>query len=70
MFQSGSIDSHECNFQEELSVRPTSDVIFDMAFLARAASAADCHRCSGSVLNAHAFLRDLKQSIDELPATI
>ncbi|KAF8806175.1 hypothetical protein BYT27DRAFT_7224490 [Phlegmacium glaucopus] len=54
----------------ELAVRPTTDVIFGMDFLFRAARAADCPRCPESVLDSWKFLRDLKGSIDALPATI
>jgi hypothetical protein len=56
--------------KEELSVRPTTDVIFGMEFLAQAAMAAECPRCAGSILDAWKFLQDLKRRIDELPATI
>jgi hypothetical protein len=55
---------------EELRVRPTTDVIFQMAFLAKAAAASNCQRCPGSILDSHAFLEELKARIDELPATI
>jgi len=54
----------------ELAVRPTTDVIFGMDFLYKAARAADCARCAESVLASWKFLRDLKGRIDELPATI
>ena len=61
------------NFQarakEELSVRPTTDVIFSMPFLAQVASAG-CDRCAGSILNSYAFLEELRKKIDALPATI
>lgn len=56
--------------REELSVRPTTAVIFGMEFLAQAAIASGCQRCAGSILDAWMFLGDLKKSIDELPATI
>jgi hypothetical protein len=56
--------------REELAVRPTTDVIFEMGFLSRIASAVGCPRCPGSVLDSHLFLEDLKRSIDDLPATI
>ncbi|RDB20048.1 hypothetical protein Hypma_012998 [Hypsizygus marmoreus] len=56
--------------REELSVRPTTDVIFGMEFLAQVAIAAGCPRCAGSVLDSWKFLEDLKRRIDELPATI
>ena len=54
----------------ELSERPTSDVIFSMGFLAKAAAMTGCPRCAGSILHSHVFLQDLKRKIDELPATI
>ncbi|KAF9463079.1 hypothetical protein BDZ94DRAFT_651473 [Collybia nuda] len=56
--------------KEELSVRPTTDVIFGMEFLAQTAMASECPRCAGSILDAWRSLQDLKQRIDELPATI
>jgi hypothetical protein len=54
----------------ELAAKPTSDVIFSMAFLAGAADITGCPRCAGSVLDSYVFLGDLKKKIDELPATI
>lgn len=54
----------------ELSARPTSDVIFTMGFLAKAAGGTGCPRCAGSVLDSHMFLGELKRQIDELPKTI
>ncbi|KAF8076833.1 hypothetical protein FPV67DRAFT_434885 [Lyophyllum atratum] len=56
--------------REELSRRPTTDVIFGMEFLAQAAIGAKCTHCAGSILDAWMFLQDLKKSIDDLPATI
>jgi len=56
--------------REELSVRPTTDVIFSMEFLAQVVIASGCQRCAGSVLDSWRFLEDLKRSIDALPATI
>jgi hypothetical protein len=56
--------------KEELAARPTTDVIFQMGFLARAACAAGCPRCSGSILDSYKFLEELKKKIDELPSTI
>ncbi|KAI0940192.1 hypothetical protein AcV5_001366 [Taiwanofungus camphoratus] len=55
--------------KEELRVRPTTDVIFSMAFLAQSAQAG-CERCAGSILDAHCFLEGLKKKIDDLPSTI
>ncbi|PCH40796.1 hypothetical protein WOLCODRAFT_24271 [Wolfiporia cocos MD-104 SS10] len=55
--------------QEELRARPTTDVVFSMAFLAKSA-AAGCERCAGSILDAHGFLESLKKQIDALPSTI
>lgn len=54
----------------ELAVRPTTSIIFDMAFLGRAARAAGCRRCAESILESHQFLSDLKRQIDDLPSTI
>lgn len=56
--------------EAELAERPTSDVIFGMSFLAKAAAMTGCPRCAGSILHSHIFLQDLKRKIDELPATI
>ena len=56
--------------REELAVRPTTDVIFEMSFLAQMASAAGCQRCPGSVFDSIKYLQELKRKIDELPATI
>ncbi|KAF7968017.1 hypothetical protein HWV62_11691 [Athelia sp. TMB] len=56
--------------KKELAIRPTSDVIFSMGFLAKAVDGSGCGRCAGSVLASFGFLGDLKQRIDELPATI
>jgi len=53
----------------ELSVRPTSEVIFSMEFLGKSANTG-CQRCPGSILDSYAFLQRLKQRIDELPSTI
>jgi len=56
--------------KEELRVRPTTDVIFQMGFLARAAFAADCTRCFESLMESHEFLVEMKRKIDELPCMI
>src|SRR6267154_922437 len=40
----------------ELAIRPTTDVILSMPFLAQAAEASGCVRCAGSILASHAFL--------------
>lgn len=53
----------------ELASRPTTDVIFDISFLARA-SVAGCPRCPASLLESAEFLTELKQKIDALPSTI
>ncbi|KAH8096643.1 hypothetical protein BXZ70DRAFT_327974 [Cristinia sonorae] len=55
--------------REELSLRPTTEIIFSMPFLAQVASAG-CDRCAGSLLNSHVFLEELRKKIDDLPATI
>jgi hypothetical protein len=54
----------------ELTARPTTDVIFGLEFLFKVAKAADCSRCPESILDSWQFLRDLKGSIDALPATL
>ena len=41
----------------ELSVRPTTDVIFGMEFLGQVAAASGCTQCPGSVLNSWKFCR-------------
>lgn len=56
--------------KEELRVRPTTDVIFAMKFLAKTADAANCQRCPGSILDSYKFLEELKGKIDDLPSTI
>ena len=56
--------------RKELAIRPTTDVIFEMEFLAKAADGTGCPRCAGSVMDSYVFLGKLKRSIDELPATI
>ncbi|KAG6811932.1 hypothetical protein H0H92_005161 [Tricholoma furcatifolium] len=56
--------------KEELMVRPTSERIFEMEFLAQAAIAAGCSHCARSILDSWKFLQDLKKRIDDLPATI
>jgi hypothetical protein len=56
--------------KQELSVRPTTDIIFDLAFLGETASAAGCLRCPGSMFDSYKFLQLLKKQIDDLPATI
>ncbi|KZT70354.1 hypothetical protein DAEQUDRAFT_667947 [Daedalea quercina L-15889] len=61
-------DFHE-RAKQELAVRPTTDVVFSMPFLAQSAQAG-CERCAGSILDAHWFLAQLKKSIDSLPSTI
>lgn len=60
----------EAMAREELAARPTTDVIFEMAFLAKAADSTRCTRCAGSVLDSHVFLGELKRKIDALPTTI
>ncbi|OBZ70346.1 hypothetical protein A0H81_09769 [Grifola frondosa] len=54
----------------ELRLRPTTDVVFSMQFLAQSAVQAGCERCAGSILAAHWFFAQLKDQIDSLPATI
>ena len=56
--------------QEELRIRPTTDVIFSPKFLMQCAHASGCSRCSGSILESFIFLDALKAKIDALPSTI
>jgi len=56
--------------RKRLAIRPTTDTIFEMAFLAEAADLTGCPRCAGSILDSYVFLGELKRRIDELPATI
>lgn len=60
----------EKSARAELSVRPTTDVVFGMEFLAQAAMTSGCQRCPGSILDSWRSLQLLKQAIDDLPATI
>ncbi|KAH9482238.1 hypothetical protein JR316_0004336 [Psilocybe cubensis] len=54
----------------ELAVRPTTEVIFGMEFLFKAAQSSGCSRCPESVLDSWKFLQHLKESIDALPSTV
>lgn len=56
--------------REELAIRPTTEVIFSLPFLARVARDCGCMRCSGSILDNHDFFANLKRQIDELPSTV
>ncbi|KAF9000242.1 hypothetical protein BDQ17DRAFT_1427242 [Cyathus striatus] len=60
----------ETRAKEELLARPTTNVVFEMEFLAQAAIHSNCTRCAGSVLDAWRWLGELKSAIDSLPATI
>lgn len=55
---------------EELSARPTTDVIFTMEFLSKSFQQVGCRKCPLSLLESWSFLKDLKRQIDELPATV
>jgi hypothetical protein len=55
--------------KEELSLRPTSCVIFSSVFLAKSAIAG-CPKCPESILGSWSSLEKLKAKIDDLPATI
>jgi hypothetical protein len=55
---------------EELTIRPTTDVIFTMEFLSKSFQEVKCPKCPLSVLESWPFLEDLKRKIDELPATV
>ncbi|KAF8891841.1 hypothetical protein BD779DRAFT_151993 [Infundibulicybe gibba] len=59
----------EARAREELAVRPTSDVIFGIEFLAKTL-AVGCPRCPASLFESTGFLQELKQQIDSLPDTI
>lgn len=54
---------------EELRIRPISDVIFSMPFLAGSADTG-CAKCALSILESHNFLEQLKRRIDDIPSTI
>lgn len=56
--------------KEELAIRPTTEVIFGLPFLAQVARESGCVRCSGSILDNHDFFANLKRRIDELPSTV
>ena len=56
--------------RKELAIGPTTEVIFEMEFLAKEGDGTGCPRCAGSVMDSYVFLGKLKRSIDELPATI
>ena len=55
---------------EELSARPTTEVIFTMEFLSRSFQQVGCRKCPLSLLESWSFLEELKRKIEELPATI
>jgi hypothetical protein len=56
--------------EEELRIRPTTEIIFSPKFLMQCALASGCPRCSGSILESFIFLDALKEKIDALPSTI
>ncbi|TFK29017.1 hypothetical protein FA15DRAFT_457040 [Coprinopsis marcescibilis] len=60
----------ETSAREELSARPTTDRIFSLEFLYKAAAKGGCPRCPGSVLESWKFLVSLKEAIDDLNSTI
>lgn len=55
--------------RKELSLRPTTETVFSMPFLAESARAG-CERCAVSIFEAQWFLKQLRQTIDDLPSTI
>jgi len=55
---------------EELSARPTTEVVFTMEFLSRSFQQVECRKCPLSLLESWSFLEELKRKIDELPATV
>ena len=56
--------------QKELSLRPTTDVVFGTAFLFDVVAAVGCSTCPGSFLESFKYLEDIKKQIDDLPDTI
>jgi len=56
--------------REELSVRPTTDVIFTLEFLSKSFQDVKCPKCPLSLLQSWSFLEEMKRKIDELPATV
>jgi len=55
---------------EELSARPTTEVVFTMEFLSRSFQQVECRKCPLSLLESWSFLEELKRKVDELPATV
>lgn len=55
---------------EELSTRPTTEVIFTMEFLSRSFQRVRCGKCPLSLLESWSFLEELRRKMDELPATV
>jgi len=55
---------------EELSTRPTTDVIFTLEFLSKSFEEVKCSKCPLSLLYSWSFLEELKRKINELPATV
>ncbi|KAF9780009.1 hypothetical protein BJ322DRAFT_304149 [Thelephora terrestris] len=55
---------------EELSARPTTQVIFTMEFLSKSFQRVECRKCPLSLLESWSFLEDLRRQIDELPFTV
>jgi hypothetical protein len=55
---------------EELSARPTTDIIFTMEFLSKSFQQVGCRKCPLSLLESWSFLEELKRKLDELPATV
>ena len=55
---------------EELSTRPTTEVIFTVEFLSKSLQQVGCRKCPLSLLESWSFLEELRRKIDELPATI
>ncbi|KAF4619703.1 hypothetical protein D9613_004845 [Agrocybe pediades] len=56
--------------RKELEKRPTTDVVFGIDFVFKAARESGCSRCPESVLDSWKFLAGLKEVIDGLPAMI
>jgi len=56
--------------REELSLRPTTDVVFTLEFLYGAARKSGCPRCVGSIVESWKLLKQLRNAIDTVPSTI
>lgn len=55
--------------EKELLIRPTTERVFGMAFLAESARKG-CPKCASSVLESHKFMERLREKIDALASSI